>query len=276
MEQIDNKDSKIHSNTFGNVNQRYLLCLGYIRRFLTEIHIDDIAKVVLMYAEPREWIFDYFYDFENHGSTFHGIENNGKTLKCNCSGSYGQYSRCYCFFCSYSFGMKPNSGKYQIKIQINRIDNDRSGLNIIGIISQNYKNNEKISEKLNKENTNVYWQNEFYDYIGWSSRNKHTEDHGYLPNGLLCGWHDNSLRNNIFRSKKFIYKSNNEYNKHKLDTIRNGDIIILSYDSDEGVLSFGKENDNGQQDSQISNLPKTNTFYWFVGHSSGKLSLTVL
>ena len=55
-----------------------------------------------------------------------------------------------------------------------------------------------------------------------------------------------------------------------------GDIIILAYDSYKGILSFFKENDNGKLNAQIGNLPKENTFYWFVGHNLGKMCLSVI
>ena len=45
---------------------------------------------------------------------------------------------------------------------------------------------------------------------------------------------------------------------------------------DLSILSFCKENDNGKLDACIKNLPKDETFYWFVGHYYGELSLTVL
>ena len=46
-----------------------------------------------------------------------------------------------------------------------------------------------------------------------------------------------------------------------------GDILLLSYNSDFNELSFKKENDNGKLNSFIKNLPKNQTFYWFVAHS---------
>ena len=55
-----------------------------------------------------------------------------------------------------------------------------------------------------------------------------------------------------------------------------GDIIVLQYDSDKSILSFSKENDNGDLNSCIKNLPKNKTFYWFVGHCFGKMCLTVV
>ena len=42
------------------------LCLGYVRQFLADIHINDIAMVVLIYADVIDWEFDYFYDCRNY------------------------------------------------------------------------------------------------------------------------------------------------------------------------------------------------------------------
>ena len=90
---------------------------------------------------------NYFYD-TNIDPTIHGIENNGKTLKCN-------NGYCHCFFSLFSFGMKPQSGKYKIKFKINEISN-RYFANIIGIITQNGKNkiNEQIKSNTNNNNNN--------------------------------------------------------------------------------------------------------------------------
>ena len=82
----------------------------------------------------------------------------------------------------------------------------------------------------------------------------------YLPNGLYCGFSELSTKNNIFRRNNFVYKSNNEYYKDRLPPIKSSDIIILSYDSNNGILSFGKENDDGKLTAQIYNLPKGNTY----------------
>ena len=88
-----------------------------------------------------------------------------------------------------------------------------------------------------------------------------------MPNGLYCGnvWNDSSIKNNIFHHNNFLYKSNNENFKDRLPEFKSGDIItILSYDSNNDILSFGKENDNGKLNAQISHLPKGNTYYWFI------------
>ena len=43
--------------------------------------------------------------------------------------------------------------------------------------------------------------------------NLHVAKH--LPNGLYCGYDDNSRENNIFRKNKFVYCSNNENYKNR-------------------------------------------------------------
>ena len=58
--------------------------------------------------------------------------------------------------------------------------------------------------------------------------------------------------------------------------IKQGDIVVLVYDSDLSILYFSKENDGGKLDSYIKNLPNNLTFYWFVGHWSAKMSLTIV
>ena len=218
------------------------------------------------------WKFDFFYDFKNRGSTTHSIENNGTKLVCNSC----NYGGCLCFFISYSFGMKPQSGTYKIKIKIDDIDNYCA--NIIGIVSQHSKKKKIIKNNSNQNDYNdktSYWSNQLYDYIGWSSCDS-KQDNKLLPNGLYCGSHEPSRSNNIFRRNNFVYKSNNENYKDRLPIFKSGDIIILSYDSNNGILSFNKENDNGKLNAPISNLPKENTYYWFVGHCALNMSLSVL
>ena len=202
--------------------------------------------------------FDYFYASCNKGSS-HGIKSNGIKLMCN-------NRVCPCFFCSYSFGMKPQTGQYKITLKIDHIKVDNYA-NVVGIISQDSKHNNKIG-------TGEYWESELNDYIGWSACG--VQNHSHLSNGLFCGNSEASRAKNIFRKNKFSYKSNNENYKERLPPIQTGDVVILSYDSNNGILSFGKENDNGKLNAHICNLPKMNTYYWFVGHVSGEMSVTVL
>ena len=216
--------------------------------------------------------FNYLYDDNNKGSKRHSIENNGLKLVCNHRA--WSLTGCFCFFCSYSYKMKPKSGQYRMKIQIDNIDNSHYG-NIIGVISQ--KSVSQNDEIKNNYNNTFYWYYQLYDYIGWSACD--TKDDKYLPNGLLCGYNELSISKNIYRKNHFVYKSNNDNYKKRLPIIKSNDVILLSYDSDNGILSFSKEeNDDqvGELNAQISNLPIANTYYWFVGHEWGKMSLTVV
>ena len=78
------------------------------------------------------------------------------------------------------------------------------------------------------------------------------------------------------KRKKKKRKIDKENYKDRLPGFESGDIIQLSYDSNNGILSFFKENDNDKLNAQISNLPKENTYYWFVGRCWGKMSLSVI
>ena len=248
-----------------------LVVFGYIRHNITkDINPNDIATIIIEHFVLRiDWKFDYFYDHEERGAETHGIDSNGKKLFCNCS-----YEACRCFFCSYSFGMKPQSGKYDIKIKCDYIHNDWG--NMIGIVSQHSKNNKITQNSTNNDNDNyrLSWYNQLNDYIGWSASDDKTDK--WLPNGLYCGANDTSIENNIFRKNNFVYKSNNENYKQRLPEIEKGDIIHLSYDSNNGILSFSKENDNGKLDAQISNLPTINTYYWFVAHYYDEMRCNVI
>ena len=246
----------------------HLLSCGYIRKYLTSRNVNpcDIGCIVVKFLF-QDWKFDYFYDFLNNGATIHGIENNGKTLKCNCAAD----DVCYCFFSIFSFGMKPQSGKYKIKFKINAISNDCYP-NIIGIISK--KINQERIQILQNNNDDRYmyeWDNGLSDYIGWSADTRKPQV--FMKNQLFLGWND---KTNIFYKNNFIYCSNNKNYKTRLPAIKTGDIIVLEYNSDLSILSFSKENDNGKLDSYISNLPQDLIFYWFVGHCWGEMTLTVV
>ena len=251
-------------------SQLYLLSCGYIRRYFAtiarNINPTDVAQIVVKFLTD-DWKFDYCYDYKRKLNTIHGIENNGKTLKCSFGCHY--LHNCFCFYSIFSFGMKSKSGKHKIKFKINEFANNNC-LNMIGIVSQKFKT--EINRMDN--NKDDYEWDESYNYIGWSASYSQTDY--YLPNGLLCGYSDYSHVNNIFRTQKFVYHSNNENYKDRLPGIDNGDTVILQYDSDLLTLSFSKENDNGKLDSYISNLPKSQTFYWFVGHADGKMCLNVV
>ena len=134
--------------------------------------------------------------------------------------------------------------------------------------------NSEIMKIVYVSHHSLCWYCELNDYIGWSVCN--AKDGKYLPKGLFCGYNNNSMSNNIFRKNKLKYKSNNENYKKRLPGWKNGDIIVLSYDSDLNRLSFAKTNDNGKLDSYIYNLPKVLTFYWFVGHHYKKMCLSIV
>lgn len=73
-----------------------------------------------------------------------------------------------------------------------------------------------------------------------------------------------------------------------LPVYKSGDIVILSYNSDLGGLSFKlfknncNNSDNEQNekdsllDSYISNLPRDLTFYWFFGHAYKSMGISIL
>ena len=240
--------------------QLHLLSCGYMRKYLTSrnINLSDIAQIVAMLLF-EDWKFDYCHDYDNRGPTRHGIENNGKTLKCNCDND----DTCACFYSTFSIGMKPKSGIYKIKFKIGKIDNTSYG-SIVGIISQNRKN--KYNSK------HLSWYSRCNDFIGWSACDKNSY---LLQNGLYCGL-KLVRQNNIFVKNNFIYVSNNKNYQQRLPNIKNGDTLVLRYNSDKSILSFSKENDKCKLDSYIKNLPKDETFCWFVGHGEGEMCLTVI
>ena len=118
-------------------------------------------------ALSLEWKFDYCYDFRRRGSKIHLIKNNGQALTCNYEDGWDD--ECGCFFCSYSFPMKPNSGKYKIKFRINDVENNSNRANMIGVVSHKSKPNKIVA---NGNNNRLYWWQELYDYIGWSARDE--------------------------------------------------------------------------------------------------------
>ena len=253
-------------------NHDNIICIKKISSSIDfDLLIDNIEnemnmdKIEIEKLFPKTaWKFDYIYDYKYKGEKQHCIENNGKRIVCNHHA--WSWKGCDCYYCCYSFALKPESGKYKIEIKIDNISSI-SYANIIGIISHN-------SKKAKIENESFDWCNQFCDYIGWSARGG--EDDKYLPNGLFCGYNELSIKNNIFRNNNFVYKSNNENYRQRLPPITKGDIIMLSYDSDNGILSFSKNNDYGKLNAQIYNLPKMETYYWFVGHHYGEMSLSVV
>ena len=115
---------------------RVLSC-GFIRSLAARlINPNDIAHIVSLYLSFDDWKFKYCHDYQNvnyqqHGVTTHGIENSGKSLKCN-GDCY-----CCCFYTNFSMGMNPYSGKYCMKIRVNNIDSRFDGY-CFGIIAENF------------------------------------------------------------------------------------------------------------------------------------------
>ena len=216
-----------------------------------------------------DWKFNFHYDYRNQGSKIHGVENNGKTMKCD----WNDYPSCHCFSSISNIGMKPNSGIYTIKIKINDVCNRTYSDNIIGITSEKYDNNHETINN-NNEHYNYRWEEQL-NYIGWSACDH--ENDSTTPNGLFCGYYDTEQKHNIFRKNNFIYQSKNDNHKKRLPGFKTDDIIILSYNSTLNELSFYKENDNGKLDSCIANLPENMTFYWFVAHFDTKpMSISIV
>ena len=204
----------------------------------------------------------------------HGIHNNGKTAYCSCD-DIGIDS-CHSIY-RVSFGMEPNSGIYEIRMKIDEISSCNRWSAIGTTTDTNC--NELILDY------STYWG--FSDgCIGWSSFNKKDFSAAVdtsaitfsnMKNGLFLGsrgWGTNT-QENIFIKSKFMYKSNNEYYKNELPYIKTGDRIIMKYDSNNNVLSFFKSNDV-KLNAQISNLPKDQILYWFVGRFSQQLSVTIV
>ena len=238
-----------------------------------------------------QWRFDFNYDYLNTGSKVHGIENNGKRIKCN----YDGY--CHCFSSICNNGMSWNSGIYSIKLRIDKIDNDlKSWGNIVGITSDNFCTIASLSSNNinsnSKEEGKFNWVQDCNNWIGWSA--SHLKKDNVLPNGLYCGWNADTRRKNIFRRSEFKYKSRNDKYQERLPAYESGDIIVLTYNSDLGELSFqlfkkkkkkkksglfGNSHNNEEEsslDSYIYDLPRDLTFYWFFGHYCKPVSLTIL
>ena len=233
------------------------------------------------------WRFDFFYDSYDRQSAVHGIENNYTCIKCKHDGS------CYCFAVIKNVGMQSNSGIYQIKLKINEISNDNFTYgNIVGLVSD--CNFIKPSKKGNYKE----WFKASNDWIGWSACQY--ENNIHLPNGLFCGYGDAQRRDkNMFRKNGFVYNSHNGKYLSKLPAYRSGDIVVLTYNSDIGQLSFklfkkntknnndkndsnynnnnhGTKDELSSVDSYISNLPGDLTFYWFFGHVYKSMSITIV
>ena len=260
---------KSFKSIFHNKDQLELACCGYIRQdfdsagvFISPTDIAILISKFLYYnTNVVDWRWNYCFDYKNRGKKIHCIKNNGKTIGC-CFNS--NYVGCNCFF-RINTPMGINSGVYRIKFYINSIKNDYC--NIIGITCNTNDKNNCQHSKL----PNCWYYS--HDYIGWSSFGQKDP---YLPNGLLCGYDDPFHNDNIFIKKEFKYQSNNpNHYLHRLPRLRPNDIVILTYDSDNGILWFGKENDD-KLDAFIKKLPRNQTFYWMVGHHYKPFAITIV
>ena len=252
-----------------------LISCGYIRKYFAtrNRNPNDIACVIVKFLF-NDWKFDYFRHSCDHykKSSVHGIYNNGKTARCDCD--VGPFGACHSLY-RVSHGMKPNSGIYDIRMKVDEINSDNCW-SAIGITTATYDYGCSPLGTLN------CWSYKD-DCIGWSSFDYDKKDWCYtapysnMKNGLLVGSssYGEKVQDNIFIQSKFVYQSNNKFYKDGLPYIKNGDTIIMKYDSNNNILSFYKLNDN-KLNAQISNLPKDKILYWFVGRYSQQLSVTIL
>ena len=228
------------------------------------------AVVAVSKYNNIHWRFDYHYDRKNRGSKIHGIDNSRRRIKCS------HDICCYCFSSISSIGMNCNSGIYKIKLRIDKIDNNYSG-NIIGITSKRFS----FGGMSLFNNGSYKWPKDCANCIGWSASNLKAD--AELPNGVYC------RAGNIFRRGQlmFQYKSRNGKHSKRLPGYGSGDIIVLTYNSDLGQLSFGLFKKKfglfgggnekvSSLDSYIYNLPRNLTFYWFFGHHTGPMGVTIL
>ena len=252
-------------------NKLDLISCGYIRKYFStrNINPNDIGCVIVKFLF-NDWKFDYFrHSCEYYEkSSVHGIYNNGKTARCDCHAIL--LDACHSLY-RVSHGMEPNSGIYEIRMKIDEINNDNLW-SAIGITTASY------DYGCSPVGTLDCWGYK-NDCIGWSSFDHDKNDCNTRPfsnmkNGLLIGY-GHKVQDNIFIKSKFVYQSNNKFYKDGLPYIKNGDTIIMKYDSNNNILSFYKLNDN-KLNAQISNLPKDKIFYWFVGRYSQQLSVTIV
>ena len=224
-------------------------------------------KDINKYINQIDWKWDYCNKKDDKHQK-HLNKNNGKTLKCNVS---DKKMYCDCFY-RINNEMLPNSGIYRLRLLINKVTTNDSGINIIGITCTLDDNN-NVDPK-----GRPWWYSN--DYVGWSHVNGKIRN-CEIPNGggLYCSGSNDDARNNIFYKWNLKYKSNNEYYKYRLPGFIDNDIIILEYDSNQSILTFQKENksDDGELlNSYVYNLPNDRKLYWFVGHFLGKMSITIL
>ena len=130
-------------DVYSHESKLHLVSCGYLRKYFNTKNVNpkDIARIIVVFLH-MDWRFDYFGDntnyHENRTKTeHHGIYNNGKTIECT------HNSYCICFY-RISYGMTPNSGIYNIKFKIDRLDDNAVQCNAIGITcNTNETNNSK-------------------------------------------------------------------------------------------------------------------------------------
>lgn len=163
---------------------------------------------------------------------------------------------------------------------------------MIGLTSENFGDNNYDSKSIRMnglfKSGKYNWLNDSnntLNYIGWSASDDKAGK--ILSHGLYCGLKDSSRNANVFAKNNFVYKSRNGMYTKRLPVYRSGDIVVLIYNSDIGELSFQlfkkrcgiflDDNDNfSSLNSYIYNLPSDLTFYWFFGHASGPMSISVI
>ena len=223
---------------FGDEEKLLVLCQGYLRQGFMKINLlFDPSDISSIVIKMLATFWKWFPYVKRDRHPF-----SYPDLKC------GYPNNCGCFFRS-TVAMIPKSGIYTIKFKVNQID-DSFGYNVIGIsCNQDRSNNSQFCDLW-------YYSNE---YIGW------------CVNGRLLYGGDRCRSTNIFYKNKFIHHDQNNYFQ-----IRNGKTITFIYDSYSTKILMDNSDNQLLSNSSISNLPKDKTFYWFIGHYGGKLSITIL
>ena len=216
-----------------------------------------------------DWKWDYCS--KPNGFWTKHIKDSKKTFDCSAKGL-----DCRCF-ARCNTPMEPNSGIYKIKFKIGKISNRQSLANIIGITCNTDNNNNWLE-------THHYW---YYsnEYIGWSSyeiRDSDTSNYTkYIRGGLLCG---SSLcqEDNLFYKNPVKYQSYISKYKKRLPCLKSNDIVVLEYDSDNACMQLGKKSKFKDDDLNsimiacLSNLPRSETFYWMVGHEHDPMVVNII
>ena len=235
-------------------------------------HITILRKGSSINCNQRDWHWDYCS--KSNGFWTKHIKNDKKTFNCSAKGF-----DCRCF-ARCNTPMKPNSGIYKIKFKIDKISNKESLANIIGITCNTDNNNNWLE-------THHYW---YYsnDYFGWSSYEIGDNDTWssddytqYIQGGLLCG--SSMCQNtNMFYNKPVKYQSYISKYETRLPCLKSNDIVVLEYDSDNGSMRFGKKSKFKDDDLNsvmiacLTNLPRSEPFYWMVGHEHDPMIVNII